>query len=121
MQYLLLIYSDEDAHANASPDGLKEMYAAYGRFTKELQDAGKLGAAEELQSSRTAKSVTVKDGQPVVMDGPYAEVREQLGGFYVIDVADMDEAVAWAARVPSASFGTVEVRPLATGAYPEAG
>lgn len=121
MKYALLIYSDENALAAAPEDALREMYQAYAGYTEALRAAGKLGPAEELASSSTAKSVRIRDGQRLVTDGPFAEVREQLGGIYVIEAADMDEALDWAARVPSAPFGTVEVRPLATGMYPEAG
>ena len=121
MKFALLIYSDESALAAAPEEALREMYQAYAGYTQELSAAGKLGPAEELASSDTARSVRLRDGQRLVTDGPFAESREQLGGIYIIEAADMDEAVDWAARVPSAPFGTIEVRPLATGAYPEPG
>jgi hypothetical protein len=121
VKYALLIYTDAEAQAEATEQQLREMYAAYGSFTEDLQRADKLGPAAELQAARTAKSVRLKDGQTLVTDGPYADTREQLGGIYIIDCADMDEAITWAARVPSATYGTIEVRPLASGDYPEAG
>jgi hypothetical protein len=121
MKYALLIYTDENTMSGAPEDALREMYQAFGTFNQALRAAGKFGPAEELASSSTAKSVRIRDGQRLVTDGPFAEVREQLGGIYVIEAADMDEALDWAARVPSAPFGTIEVRPVAPGMYPEAG
>lgn len=121
MKYALLIYTDENALGQASETELRDMYAAYGTFTEELRQAGKLGPAEELASANTAKSVRVKDGQTIVTDGPFADTREQLGGLYILECDGIDEAVGWAAKVPSASRGTIEVRPLASGSYPEAG
>jgi hypothetical protein len=121
MKYVLLIYADENAQSGAPEDVLKAMYAAYGDFSRSLRDAGKMGPAEELAPSATAKSVRIRDGQRLVTDGPFAEVREQLGGFYVIDAADIDEAIEWAARIPSAPYGTIEVRALTEGQYPEQG
>lgn len=115
MKYLLLIHGDETAYAAAGEAAVKEMYAAYGRFTEELAAAGKLGPAEELQPSTTARLVRVRNGQTLVTDGPFAELKEQLGGFYLIEADSMEEAEHWAAKVPSAAFGTVEVRPLAAG------
>ncbi len=121
MKYALLIYTDENVQSQASEAELREMYTAYGAFTSELQAAGKLGAAEELASSREARNVRVRDGRPIVTDGPFADTREQLGGLYIIDADSVDEAVSWAAKVPSAARGVIEVRPLAAGQYPEAG
>ena len=121
MKYALLIYTDENMQGQASEAELRDMYAAYGAFTAELQAAGKLGPAEELASSREARSVRIRDGKPIVTDGPFADTREQLGGLYVIEADTIDEAVSWAAKVPSAARGVIEVRPLATGQYPEAG
>jgi hypothetical protein len=119
MKYLLLIYADAQAQAGVPEEALREMYRAYAGFTGELAAAGKLGPAEELRPPDEARTVRVRDGQTVVTDGPFAEAREQLGGFYVIEAEDMAEAVGWAARIPSAPFGAIEVRPLATGQYPD--
>lgn len=118
MKYLLLIHADEAAYAAAGEEAIKAMYAEYGRFTQELAAAGKLGPAEELQPSHTARLVRVRDGQALVTDGPFAELKEQLGGFYVIDADSIEEAEQWAAKIPSATVGTVEVRPLAAGEMP---
>lgn len=119
MKYALLIYADEAAMAAAPEDAVKEMYAAFGGFNTALRAAGKFGPAEELAASTTAKSVRIRDGQRLVTDGPFAEVREQLGGIYVIEADSIEEAVDWAARIPSAPFGTIEVRPIVD--YPEPG
>ncbi len=121
MKYALLIYTDATAERNASENELRQMYAQYAAFSNELRSAGKMGPAEELAAPDQAKSVRLRDGRPVVTDGPFAELKEQLGGFYVIDAEDMDEAVRWATKIPSAGYGTIEVRPLASGAYPEEG
>jgi hypothetical protein len=112
MQYMLLIYTDESGTPIASEDELRKMYAQYGTFSRELKDAGKLGPNEELDAPATARSLRLEDGQPVVTDGPYAETREQLGGFYIVEAADIEEALQWAAKVPSAAHGTIEVRPI---------
>ena len=119
MKDLLLIYTDAQAQAAAPEEALREMYRAYGEFTAQLAAAGKLGPAEELQPPDQARSVRVRDGRTVVTDGPFAEAREQLGGFYVIEADDMAEAVSWAARVPSAPSGAIEVRPLAPSQVPD--
>jgi hypothetical protein len=112
MQFMLLIYTDESGAATLPEDKLREMYARYGAFSRDLKEAGKLGPNEELDHPTTARSLRLENGQPVVTDGPYAETREQLGGFYLIEAASIDEALEWAARVPSAVHGTIEVRPI---------
>ena len=121
MKYALLIYADPAAEGVAGEDATREMYRAFGEFTRELVTAGKLGAAEELQPSAKGRSVRIRDGRPVVTDGPYLEAREELGGLFLIEADDLDEAVRWAARVPSATYGTVQVRPLVIGTPPEPG
>ena len=116
MKYALLIYSDysdPQMRQNASEESIHEMYAAFGRFTEELRAAGKLGPAEELEGPETAKSVRIRGGQTLVTDGPFAEAHEHLGGLYIIDAENIDEAVGWAAKVPSVDSGTVEVRAIA--------
>jgi hypothetical protein len=119
MKYALLIYADEAALSAAPEEAIREMYQAFGGFNKELRAAGKLGPAEELAPSIKAKSVRIRNGERLVTDGPFAEVREQLGGLYVIEADTIEEAVDWAAKIPTAPFGTVEVRPIVD--YPEAG
>jgi hypothetical protein len=118
MRYMLMIFADETAPRATEPEGIRQMYAAYAAFTQELRDAGKLGPADELAPSREARTVRVRDGRTELTDGPFLESREQLGGYYVIEAADMDEACRWAARVPSATHGSIEVRPLVPGEDP---
>jgi hypothetical protein len=112
MKFMLLIHGDEKAlAANAKVDatGMSPEYAAYNEA---MMKAGIILGGERLRPTSTAASVRMKDGRTEVLEGPYAETREQLGGFYMIDVADMDEAVKWATRCPAAQFGTIEVRPI---------
>jgi hypothetical protein len=90
------------------------MMAAYNAFTEEVKAAGAFVGGEGLQPTATATTVRVRDGEPLLTDGPFAETREQLAGFYLLECADLDEAVRWAARVPSAAMGSVEVRPVIT-------
>lgn len=108
MQYLLLIYEDDDDRV-ANMDARMPTCAAY---VAAMQKAGIYVCGERLRAVATTTSVRVSDGRTHVVDGPYAEAKEQLGGFHVIDVPDLDTALAWAARCPSASRGVVEVRPV---------
>lgn len=111
MQYLLLIYDDEKARWN-SPHR-EEITTAYKKLVGELVEKKIYLGGEPLMPSNTASSVRVREGKVAVTDGPFAETREQLGGYFLIEAADMTEASAIAARLPGAAFGTVEVRPLA--------
>ena len=112
MQYLLLINDDETTWESSASAEREAMYAEYGRFTQELIAAGALVGANELQPSTTATTVSVRDGETIVSDGPYAETKEVLGGYYLIDVETLDEALEWAAKIPSARYGHIEVRPI---------
>jgi hypothetical protein len=112
MQYMLLIYSDEKAWLNLPAPELKKGYQAYMDYTQELIAAGALESGSELKPISTATTVRVTHGKTVMTDGPYAETKEQLGGYYIINVATLDEALKWAAKCPGASHGAVEVRPL---------
>jgi hypothetical protein len=112
MQYMLLIYDDEQAWANLPEDERNGLYAEYGAFTTELTETGSLVAAGQLQPTAAATTVRSRKGDQLVTDGPFAETKEQLGGYYLIDVESMDEALEWAAKIPSARFGSIEVRPL---------
>ena len=112
MRYLALIYAAEPDPGTMSPEAWDTMLAAYDAFGTEAGAAGVIRGGEALQSSDTATVVRVRDGQRLTTDGPYAETREQLGGYYVLDCADLDEAIAWASRIPGASVGAVEVRPI---------
>jgi hypothetical protein len=112
MQYLLTIYADESLWTNASPEDVDRTMAAYGALGEEMKAAGVILGGEGLQPTSTATSVQVRDGETITTDGPFAETREQLGGYYLIDVKDLDEAIRWAAKIPDAAHGTVEVRPV---------
>ena len=112
MEYLLLIYDSEAETAKMSKADMEGMYADFGKFSQSIQQSGNHRAGQQLQPVATATTVRVRDGKRLVTDGPFAETREQLGGFYWIEAKDLDEALAIAARVPSARFGSIEVRPL---------
>lgn len=112
MRYLLLIHSDETRYPKMSEAELGQLMAAYGKFTTELQTAGALKGSDRLQPTGTATTVRVRNGNIVTTDGPFAETKEQLGGYYEIDVKDLDEAIQWAAKIPSATYGSIEVRPI---------
>ena len=114
MNYMLLIYSDEAGFKATSKAQVEQTMAAYVAYTEALKKAGALVRGDRLQSASSASTVRVANGKTQVLDGPYAETKEQLGGFYLIDVPDLDAALAWAARCPGAGHGTVEVRPLWT-------
>ena len=113
MQYMLLIYNSGDWQ-DLSPEQQQEIGGAYFAFTEELQAAGKMVAGNALQPTSTATSVRVRDGETLTTDGPFAETKEVLGGYYLIDVESLDEALAWAAKIPGAAYGTIEVRPVVT-------
>jgi hypothetical protein len=112
MKYMLLIYGNEAAAQAASKADMGEILAAYGAYTEALQKAGVMVDGSRLQRSTSATTVRTNGGKTNVLDGPYAETKEQLGGYYMIDVPDLDAALSWAARCPGASTGAVEVRPL---------
>ena len=112
MQYLLLIYGNEAGMQSASKADIEQMVAAYGAYTQAMKSAGVMVAADRLKPSTAASTVRIADGKTKVLDGPYAETKEQLGGYFMIDVPDLDAALAWAARCPGASHGAVEVRPI---------
>ena len=112
MQYLLLIYNSEAGMAAAPREAAIQMSAAYGAYTEAMKKAGVFVGGERLRFTSTATSVRVAGGKTNVIDGPYADTKEQLGGYYMIDVPDMDAAISWAARCPGAGTGTMEVRPV---------
>jgi len=112
MKYLLLIYANEASMAAASKKDTEQMHAAYGAYTEALQKAGVVLGGNRLRPTTSATSVRVANGKTNVLNGPYAETKEQLGGYYMIDVPDIDAALSWAARCPGASTGTIEVRPI---------
>ena len=112
MKYLLTIYADESRYAAMTPEDSAALMEAYERFGREAQEAGVLLGGEGLQPTATATTVRVRDGETLLTDGPFAETREQLGGYYLIDAKDLDEATRWASRIPDATVGAVEVRPV---------
>lgn len=112
MKYMLMIYGNESAMQAATPAQVGETIAAYKAYTEALAQAGVLAGMDRLQPSPTATTVRLVSGKTEVLNGPYAETKEQLGGYYLVDVPDLDAALKWAARCPGASQGIVEVRPV---------
>ncbi len=114
MQYMILIYGDEKNFAMmaSNPEAQKQMYAAFTEYGRSMREAGVLRGGAELKATHSATTVRVRDGKVVTTDGPFAETKEQLGGYYLIDVLHLDAAVSWAARCPAAQGGSIEVRPL---------
>jgi hypothetical protein len=113
VRYAFLIYNDESTSPAPDSPELNERIAAYGAFTEAATKAGIMQGGEALQNTATATVVRAGgNGSPVTTDGPYAETKEQLGGFYILDCENLDEAVEWAAKIPAASHGSVEVRPI---------
>jgi hypothetical protein len=112
MQYLLMIYSDEAALQNQSKEDINRLVGAYSAYTEAVKSAGVHVASDRLRPTSDATTVRIVDGKTQVLNGPYAETREQLGGYYLIDVPDLDAALSWAARCPASEYGTVEVRPI---------
>jgi hypothetical protein len=113
MQYLLLLYSDETGWTRQTPAQQKTSMAAYQAYAEALAKAGALKATHRLQSASLATTLRVTNGKREVMDGPFADSKEQIGGYFLIEAPDLDAAaLSWAARCPGASHGTVEVRPV---------
>ena len=107
MQYMALIFHDE-----SPPENMDETMQAYGALNQEMVAAGAFVAGDALQPSATATCVAVRDGKTQVTDGPFAETKEQLGGYYLLECDNLDQAVEWAAKIPAAAGGTIEVRPV---------
>ena len=118
MRYLLLIYGPE-APEDTPPEVIATVMGDYNKFTQEVRDRGAYIAAEALQPVATATTVRIRDGQTLTTDGPFAETKEALGGFYLIDARDLDEALEVASRWPSARLGSIEVRPIEPALRPE--
>ncbi len=114
MKFIALIYGDETAWETQSDDERSRLIARYMEITKEMRDAGVYVDANQLTSTRDATSVRIRDAETLVVDGPYAEVKEALGGYYLLECNTMDEALDWAARIPAADSSGVEVRPVYT-------
>ena len=112
MKYLCTIYGEEGAWEDVTPEQASEVMKAYYAFTEDAQKAGVMVAGEGLERTSAATTVRVRDGERVLSDGPFAETKEQLGGFYLLECANLDEAIDWAAKIPGAASGSVEVRPV---------
>jgi hypothetical protein len=119
MQYMILIYGDEKAFANKTQEDLAKVYDEYMAYGKELAAAKALLASASLQSVATATTLRKKSGKVTTTDGPFAETKEQLGGYYIIDVPNLDAALKWAAKCPGIHDGSIEVRPLGIISAPD--
>ena len=113
MRYTLFLYNDESAFADMDEAAMGEALEAYGAYIGALREAGIFVDTDYLAPSQTATVISMATGERQVQDGPYADTKEQLGGYFVIDVADLDTALGWAAKCPSAQYGKIEVRPSA--------
>jgi len=114
MRYMFLIYSREAAAATASPEAFEQLKAAHWAVMDETRRRGIFEAAEPLQPTATATTIRIEGGKPLITDGPFAETKEQLAGYYILDCRDLDEAIGWAAKIPCRSGdGCVEIRPIA--------
>ena len=112
MKYMLLIYDNEKIWSTMQEKERNALMGEYAAFTEELVKAKKLVAGDALQPTATATTLRLRDGKRLTTDGPFAETKEQLGGFYIVDAKDLDEALALAAKIPSVRFGSIEVRPV---------
>jgi hypothetical protein len=119
MKFMLLLWGDEGQWANMSEEEAAADMARWEDYTNQLVAAGAMVSGEALQPSPTSKTLRIDDGERIVTDGPYAETKEQLGGYYVIDVESVDDALDWAAKLPSLDYGSTEIRPVM--AYEEMG
>ena len=112
MKFIALIYGDESNYSEATPEETAAIFQAHGEFSQAAGAAGVLEGGDGLQPTATATTLHVRDGERMLTDGPYAETKEQLGGYYALECKDLDEALEWAARIPEAATGAVEVRPV---------
>jgi hypothetical protein len=120
MKYILLIHGDEQAFAGRPETERQQIYSEYMQFSQQIRSSGHWVAGAPLHPTASAKSVRIRGGKPLVTDGPFAETREQLGGYFLVDARDLDEAIGIAARIPGARWGTVEVRPVVEASAPAA-
>jgi len=115
MKYLLLIYSSEKDQAAMSHDERHAMYEDYGKVAREMEERGVMRGGDELADTDAATTVRIRDGEQLVTDGPFAETKEQLGGYFLVEVDDLDTAIEFAAKIPGARHGSIEVRPIVEG------
>lgn len=113
MRYTLFLYNDESQFSEVTPEEMEQSLAVFGQYIGALKEAGVLIDTDWLQPSLAGTTITLREGSRKVEDGPYADTKEQLGGYFVIDVPDLDAALAWAEKCPTAQYGIVEVRPSA--------
>jgi hypothetical protein len=112
MKYALLIYAAEKDWPEKSKDEQGRIYTEYMNYTIDLKKSGKMLSCEPLDPTTTATTIRVRDGKTIPTDGPFADTKEQLGGIYVVDVNDLNEAISWASKIPDARTGSIEIRPL---------
>ena len=112
MQYLLLIYGDQNGWDSMSEEERGQVFQAYGTYTQELENSGSMVGGNALQPTETATTVRVRNGRLATTDGPFAETKEQLGGYYLVQAKDLNEAIQVASRIPGARLGAVEIRPI---------
>ncbi len=112
MQYLLMIYAAEEAGPQPGTEEFTQMLDGYQKFSDQVQADGVFIAGEPLDSITTATTVRVRSGQSQISDGPFAETKEALGGYYLLDCEDLDQAITYAAQIPSATYGSIEIRPV---------
>ncbi|MEQ8764656.1 MAG: YciI family protein [Planctomycetota bacterium] len=112
MKYMFLICSDEAGYEKWTEEDLGKLLEKYGAFDDEARTSGVYVEGYRLQPTPTATTVRVRKGETLTTDGPFAETKEQLGGYYILDVPDLDAAISWAAKIPSSAYGSVEVRPI---------
>ena len=112
MQYMLVIYDTEGSMGAMTADQRNAFMGEYGAYTEGLRAAGKFVAGDALQPTATATSVRVRDGERLVTDGPFAETKEQLGGYFLVEAKDLDEAIHIAGKIPAARYGSIEARPI---------
>ncbi len=112
MRYALLVYANEAVYAAMKPEEYAAMFQGHATFASEAQQRGILADGAPLQPTTTATTVRIRDGRTLITDGPFAETKEQLAGFYILNCRDLDEALAMAARVPDAAYGSIEIRPV---------
>ena len=112
MRYMCLISGDEAAEAALPKEQLEKVFGGYMAYSQEIREKGAFQAGDPLQPTSTATTIRIRDGETIVTDGPFAESKEQLGGYYILECKDLDEAIAWATNVPGTKWGSVEVRPI---------
>ena len=119
MQYLLLIYSDEKAGADMSKEAMDAVMGEYMAYTEDMEKSGQMRGGDALHPTASATTVRVQNGKTITTHGPFAETKEQLGGYYLVDCKNLDEAIEWAAKCPGARAGSIEVRPVVDFSQPQ--